>query len=165
MLSVVLMVVLALTFSPLPAELPDTRSWEVSVNEKFVRDITADVADSGLVEGWNVKFLRTRGICPEELGSACRYAVKYEFRRLVADGKMQSFIQHFLLRGPTGASEEGIGYLTWEGPRPVITVFYRKGDRWLTEEPGSEEFTTAAAFLTVLAQRYSGREPVFAEPR
>jgi hypothetical protein len=156
----VLMVLLAagLAFSPLPEEVSAASAWEVSLTETFHRTVAADVVRIG---GLSLKFVQTRGICPEELRGDCEYDVHYEFRRLVKEGKMVAFVQRFVIVQPNGIREEGVGHLYWKAGRPVIDIFYRHGDRWLTEEPETEEYLTGWDYLMMLSERHSDREPRF----
>ena len=153
-----LFAVLALSFAPvLPADVPDTSRWEVMTSETFMRPIAIDVIRPG---GLTLKFVQTRNICPEALRGDCTYTVQHELRRKMEEGRMVSFVQRYLVIGPTGARDEGIAYFFYKNDTPGFTFYYRKGDRWLSEEPGTEECLTANDFFKALAERHHG-EPGF----
>jgi hypothetical protein len=147
-----LLAALSLVFAPsLPENVPDTSAWPVMVNETFTRPIAADVVRFG---GQSLKFIQTRNICPEELRGDCTYTVQYEFRRKVEDGKMVAFVQRYVVVGPTGNRDEGVAHFSHHNGDATFTFYYRKGNRWLSEERGTEECITANDFFMMLAERH-----------
>src|SRR4030042_5945544 len=104
----------------LPKDVPDVNSWEVVYGGLLSRTMWMDAVRPG---GMTIKFLQTRGICPESEGADCAYLVRYRYRRNVVERKLVSFVQQYAVVGPTGVSAQGVSYYryTMRGNIPVPT--------------------------------------------
>lgn len=144
MLLMALMAAAPLAFAPdVPEEILDFRTWPVGYETTVERTVASDVMRAGLT----LKFVQTRGICPQEAGADCAYTVRYEYRRLMVDGEQMGLVQRYIVRGANGVTAEGIGYYD---PERGANIFYRKDTRWLSEDPRTEEFVTAVDFFGML---------------
>jgi hypothetical protein len=143
-----------LALSPdLPKGVPDIARWKVEYTRTLDRTLFSDLLRIG---GLTLKFVQQRGLCPEGSPPECSYRVNYEFRRVMQDGKMTSFIQRFVAVGANGVREEGFAWFEAErlivDPRRAVLIYYRKGDRWINEDTDCEELETAKDYFMMLAE-------------
>jgi hypothetical protein len=155
-----LLLAIPLSLTPgLPEGTPDTGSWDVVFSGIVSRTAAMDVVR---VPADSLKFIQQRNICPAEAGADCPYLVFYELRRKVVDGKMTAFVQRFVAVGPTLERVEGVAEFDYArlqaDPATAFRLFYRKNDRWLSEEFNTEEFIVTLAFFEMLGGISNDRE-------
>jgi hypothetical protein len=157
-----LLLAAGLAFSPdLPEGMPDVARWNVNYQTEVRRTAAHDVVRVG---GLTLKFIQTRGVCPEELGADCAYTVQYEFRKVVVNGAMTAFVQRFVMLGANGVREEGLAWYDADrmirNPFRGVLIYYRKGSRWVNEDTDCEELETAKDYFMMLAELHEPRPQV-----
>jgi hypothetical protein len=157
-----LLLAAGLAFSPeLPEGMPDVSEWHIGHQARLERTVAYDVIRPG---GLTLKFVQTRGVCPEELGADCAYTVQYEFRKVVASGVMTAFVQRFVMLGANGVREEGLAWYDADrmikNPFRGVLIYYRKGSRWVNEDTDCEELETAKDYFMMLAELHEPRPQV-----
>jgi hypothetical protein len=142
-----LLVVAGLSFSPIPPiprDIVDFRFWPLEHRETARRTAAGDAVSPGVLP-----FITARGICADPAPPDCAYTVRWEDYRQFVGGKMYGFGLRWVILGDNGKREEGIFYFDQDR---MAVIYYRKGDRWLTEEPNTLEMEQTADFGKFLSQ-------------
>ena len=134
----------------LPIAVPDNSTWEVLVDESFLRRDLDDISSMRLR---TLAFVQSRGICPRESLGDCVYAVRHEFRRIMVEGQIVAFTHRFKLVGPTGVTTEGLSYFSRTYGGMNIDLFFRAGQVWIREYEIPELYHPAWDYYEMLKRR------------